>query len=147
MSTPDIFNDDDLLSAELADDLRRLNPHWVGLPGPEIPRFHRHIFPRAYRSLQAGLTPATVLRGTRRVGKTILLRQIIEKLLSEGIEAHRILYVPFDEIGSLRKLSDPILAIARWYESKVVKLTFNHPAALQAAYASQPGRPPSKRPR
>ncbi len=126
MSTPDIFND--LLSAELADDLRRLNPHWAGLPGPEIPRFHRHIFPRTYRSLQTGLTSATVLRGTRRVGKTILLRQIIEKMLSEGVEAHRILYVPFDEIGSLRKLSDPILTIARWYESKVLTRTFNQTA-------------------
>ena len=126
MTQPDIFTD--LLAPELADDLRRLNPHWAGLPGPEIPRFHRHIFPRTYRSLQTGLTPATVLRGTRRVGKTILLRQIIEKMLSEGVEAHRILYVPFDEIGSLRKLRDPILTIARWYESKVLTRTFNEAA-------------------
>ena len=126
MTQPDIFTD--LLAPELADDLRRLNPHWAGLPGPEIPHFHRHIFPRTYRSLQTGLTPATVLRGTRRVGKTILLRQIIEKMLSEGVEAHRILYVPFDEIGSLRKLRDPILTIARWYESKVLTRTFNEAA-------------------
>src|SRR3990172_8521852 len=133
MTQADIFTD--LLAPELADDLSRLNPHWAGLPGPEIPRFHRHIFPRTYHSLQTGLTPATVLRGTRRVGKTILLRQIIEKLLAEGIEAHRILYVPFDEIGSLRKLSDPILTIARWYESRVVKQTFNQTArSTGAAY-------------
>ena len=61
MIQADIFND--LLAPELADDLRRLNPQWAARPGPEIPAFHRHLFPRIYRSLQAGLTPATVLRG------------------------------------------------------------------------------------
>ena len=35
MTTPDIFNHP--LPAELADDLRRLNPHWYGKPGPVIP--------------------------------------------------------------------------------------------------------------
>jgi len=126
MTQADIFND--LLAPELADDMRRLNPHWAALPGPEIPPFHRHLFARIYRSLQSGLTPATVLRGTRRVGKTILLRQIIEKMLAEGVGAHRILYVPFDEIGSLRRLRDPILTIARWYESKVLVRTLNEMA-------------------
>ncbi|MBI3918917.1 MAG: ATP-binding protein [Betaproteobacteria bacterium] len=126
MSQIDIFND--LLAPELADDLRRLNPHWAGLPGPEIPSFHRHLFHRIYRNLQAGLTPATVLRGTRRVGKTILVRQVMEKALAEGVAANRILYVPFDEIGSLRKLRDPILTIARWYESKILACTLNEAA-------------------
>lgn len=126
MIQSDIFND--LLAPELADDLRRLNPHWVGLPGPEIPRFHRYLFSRVYRNLQTGLTPATVLRGTRRVGKTIMVRQIMEKMLIEGIDAKRILYVPFDEIGSLRRLRDPILTIVRWYESRLLGRTMNEAA-------------------
>jgi predicted AAA+ superfamily ATPase len=126
MAQADIIND--LLAPELAGDLRRLNPHWVALPGPQIPPFNRHLFTRIYRSLQSGLTPATVLRGTRRVGKTILLRQVIEKMLAAGVDPHRILYVPFDEIGSLRRLRDPILTIARWYESKVLAHTLNEMA-------------------
>ncbi|MBI2317518.1 MAG: AAA family ATPase [Betaproteobacteria bacterium] len=126
MIQSDIFND--LLAPELADDLRRLNPHWVGLPGPEIPRFHRYLFSRVYRNLQTGLTPATVLRGTRRVGKTIMVRQIMEKMLIEGSDAKRILYVPFDEIGSLRRLRDPILTIVRWYESRLLGRTMNEAA-------------------
>ena len=111
MAQPDFFHD--LVAPELADDLRRLNPHWAGLPGPQIPQFRRHLFPKIYRSLHGGLTPATVLRGTRRVGKTILVRQIIEKMLGEGIAARRILYVPFDEIGSLGRLRDRILTRGR----------------------------------
>lgn len=128
MAQPDIFTD--LLAPELAENLRGLNPHWAGLPGPELPTFHRHLFPRIHRSLKAGLTPATVLRGTRRVGKTILVRQVIDKLLSEGVEALRILYVPFDELGSLRKLRDPILTIVRWYESKILERTLNETARV-----------------
>lgn len=126
MAQSDFFHD--LVAPELADDLRRLNPHWAGLPGPEIPRFRRHLFPKIYRSLHGGLTPATVLRGTRRVGKTILVRQVIEKMLGEGIAARRILYVPFDEIGSLGRLRDPILTISRWYESRVLVRTLNEAA-------------------
>ena len=65
------------LPLELQDDLRGLNPHWQGKPGPKVPEFKRWIFPRMFRSLVSGLTPAVVLRGPRRVGKTILLRQAI----------------------------------------------------------------------
>lgn len=126
MAHPDFFHD--LLAPELADNLRRLNPHWAGLPGPEIPRFRRHLFPKIYRSLASGLTPGTVLRGTRRVGKTILVRQVMEKMLGEGVAAKRILYVPFDEIASLGKLRDPILTISRWYESRVLERTLNEAA-------------------
>jgi predicted AAA+ superfamily ATPase len=79
------------------------------------------------------MTPATVLRGTRRVGKTILVRQVIEEMLAEGIAANRILYVPFDEIASLGKLRDPILTISRWYESRVLGRTLNEAARSEGA--------------
>ena len=133
MTQPDIFNH--LLPAELADGIQRLNPHWIGKPGPATPAFRRWLFPKLYRGLRSGLTPAVVLRGTRRVGKTVLLRQIMEELLAEGVEPHRILYVPFDEIESLRKLKDPVLDILRWYESRILGATFNETArAAKVAY-------------
>ena len=116
------------LPAALAADLQRLNPHWIGKPGPQTPRFHRWVFSRLLRYLTAGLTPITVLRGPRRVGKTVLLRQLMEELLSQGVQPQRILYVPFDEIPSLRGMVDPILAIARWYESTQLGATFNENA-------------------
>jgi hypothetical protein len=113
------------LPLELAENLERLNPHWAGQPGPRVPAFRRWAFRRLQRLLTAGLTPATVLRGPRRVGKTVLLRQLIEALLGEGVEAARILYVPFDEIPSLTGLTDPILAITRWHEAVHLGETFN----------------------
>ncbi|MBU4582288.1 MAG: AAA family ATPase, partial [Proteobacteria bacterium] len=77
------------------------------------------------RQLTQGMTPATVLRGPRRVGKTILIQQLIESFLAEGMDPCRILYVSFDELPTLRGLREPVLDIARWYEKEVLKSTFN----------------------
>ncbi|MBI4371695.1 MAG: ATP-binding protein [Elusimicrobia bacterium] len=77
------------------------------------------------------MAPAAVLRGPRRVGKTILLKQIIQELLREGVSPDRILYVPFDELPSLEGIQEPVLAVARWYEKEILKASFNA-AAKQA---------------
>jgi hypothetical protein len=120
MTYPGLF-DDGSLPWELADNLRSLNPHWERKPGPPLPSFRRWIFTRLQRLLTSGLTPAVVLRGPRRVGKTVLLRQLLEQLLADAIKPEQILYVPFDEIESLQKLHDPVLTIARWFEQRVLK--------------------------
>lgn len=113
------------LPMELADNLSRLNPHWEGKPGPTIPAMRRWVFIRLFRLLKQGLTPSVVLRGPRRVGKTVLLRQIMEELLRQGVDPSHILYVAFDEIESLVGIKDPVLSIARWYEQKMLKRSFN----------------------
>lgn len=113
------------LPPELSDNLRSFNPWWFGKPGTQIPTFHRWAFSKLKHLLVKGLAPATVLRGTRRVGKTILLRQIIDSLLSEGLKPQRLLYVPFDELPTFRGLSEPILDISRWFQEEVIKCTFN----------------------
>jgi len=112
--------------------LESLNPHWAGKPGPQIPAFRRWAFRRLYRLLTKGLTPATVLRGPRRVGKTVLVRQIMGGLLAEGVQPKRILYVAFDDIPSLAGVKDPILAIARWFEAYRLGQTFNEAARAGA---------------
>ncbi len=118
---------------ELSENLRTLNPWWDGKPGPGMPPNRRWPFDRLIRLLQKGMTPACVLRGPRRVGKTVLLRQIMERLLAEGVSANRILYVPFDELPAIRGLTEPVLAITRWFESAILRRTFN-----EAGRADQP---------
>lgn len=113
------------LPYELQENLRSLNPWWSGQPGPVIPKFRRWPFERLRALLQKGMAPTTVLRGPRRVGKTVLVRQTIEQLLEERIEARQILYVPFDELPTLRGIQEPILAIARWYEDGILHSTMN----------------------
>lgn len=116
------------LPLELSENLRALNPWWDHRPGPPLPLFRRWPFDRLSALLHRGLAPATVIRGPRRVGKTVLVRQQIESLLSEGTDATRILYVPFDELPTVRGLREPVLAIARWYESQVARASLNEMA-------------------
>lgn len=121
----------------LEEDLRALNPWWAGRPAPRTPPFRRWLFDRLHRLLSSGLTAAVLLRGPRGVGKTVLLRQIIEQYLQHGVEGSRILYVPFDEIESLGRLkvADSLLGIARWFEAQVLGQSFNEAArAHRIAY-------------
>jgi predicted AAA+ superfamily ATPase len=116
------------LPLDIEADLRGLNPHWEGKPGPRLPAFRRWVFARLRRLVSSGLTPATVLRGPRRVGKTVLVRQVLQGLLADGAEPNHVMYVPFDDFESLRGLHDPILTIARWFEEAVLGMTLNEAA-------------------
>jgi predicted AAA+ superfamily ATPase len=113
------------LPLELSENLRTLNPWWSGQPGPQLPQFRRWLFDRLRKLVDTGITPAVVLRGPRRVGKTVLLRQVIESLLAAKVSARRILYVPFDELPALRNIQEPVLAISRWFEKDLLGKTFN----------------------
>ena len=116
--------------------LRDTNPWWEGKPGPLLPPYRRWAFQTTLKKLHSGLAPVTVLRGPRQVGKTTLQLQLIEHLLKEkGVAPSRILRVQFDEIPSLRGLSEPVLSIARWFENRILGRTFNEAAREgQTAY-------------
>ena len=104
------------------------NPWWVGEESIKPPAFRRWPFDRVLRLLKGGLAPATILRGPRRVGKTVLLQQAVRQLLSEGVDGRRILYASFDELPTQRNVQEPVLAIARWFQKTVLKTTFNKTA-------------------
>ncbi len=117
-----------LLPLELSENIRALNPWWEGKEMLRPPVFHRWPYRRLFQLLKGGMTPATVLRGPRRVGKTVLLTQAIQSLLEEGVSGKRILYVPFDELPTLKGIQEPILAVARWFEKNVLAESFNRAA-------------------
>jgi len=116
------------LPLELSENLQSLNPWWRNQPGVPLPSFRRWPFPRLKHLLTEGMTPATVIRGPRRVGKTVLLRQIIEEMLRERVSPARILYVPFDDLPTLAGIREPVLAMARWFERHVLGCSFNEAA-------------------
>lgn len=117
------------LPAELSENLRELNPWWSAGAALQAPPFKRWAYRRLVRLLHSGLAPATVVRGPRRVGKTVLLRQIIAGLLTQGVEPRRILYVPFDELPSSRGIKELVLAIARWHEKNILEASYNEAAS------------------
>ncbi len=114
--------------AEFFSNLRSTNPWWADREMVHLRPFRRWPFPRLYESLKHGLTSAVMLRGPRRVGKTVLLQQVIRALLDEGVAGKRILYVAFDELPTLRRIQEPVLAVARWFEDHILGETFNRAA-------------------
>lgn len=134
--TRDIF-DMERLPAAVDAFLRDTNPWWEGKPTQTLPSYRRWAFHTTRKKLESGLAPIVVLRGPRQVGKTTLQLQLIDYFLKEqSFPPSRILRIQFDEIPSLLRLQDPILAIARWFENRILGMTFNeasrrgHPAAL-----------------
>ncbi len=123
----------DLLSTTLEADLERLNPWWRGLPQPRLPPVRRWAFSVALHRLQKGLTKVTVLRGPRQVGKSTLIRQMIDNLLEQGTPARSLFMVQFDELPGLLDVEEPILRLADWFERRVLTRTLN-----EAAQAGQP---------
>jgi predicted AAA+ superfamily ATPase len=113
------------LTAGLGESIRDANPWWTGGSAPPVPPMRRWAFSPVLANLKSGLTPATVLRGPRQVGKTSLLDQIIVQLLGEGVPPARILKLQLDDLPTARGLPEPILDLPRWYATHILgkKLT------------------------
>jgi predicted AAA+ superfamily ATPase len=112
------------ITATLHDD----NPWWRGERLFGLPGLRRWAFDAVLSGVQRGLTPATVLRGPRQVGKTTLLNQVIDTLLVQGVAGRRIFRVQLDELPSLRGMTEPMLELARWYAATVHHKSFNQAA-------------------
>jgi predicted AAA+ superfamily ATPase len=129
------------LTPELVAFLEDRNPWWRGKPTREPERFRRWAFAEIVRRLDKKLAAMVVIRGSRRVGKSVLQAQLIEELLLIGksdvigrpVDPSRILSVQFDDAPALGGISMPIQAIVRWFEQNVLKRTLNE--------ASREGQP------
>lgn len=75
------------------------NPWWTTGEIPEIYKQlkHRLYFDRLYGQITlTSVRRATVLMGPRRVGKTVMLYQVIAKLIADGIPARKICFLSVD---------------------------------------------------
>lgn len=87
--------------------LRPYNPWWESREKvfEKLPSFRRPIFSRIYEDLR-GLKQILSITGPRRVGKTTLIKQVIQKLLAEGASPERVIYFSLDDpllFGSPRR--------------------------------------------
>ncbi len=118
-----------LLSHGLEDTLRRDNVWWQGERLFGLPPIRRWAFPHVLSNVTGGgLAPITVVRGPRQIGKTTLLNQVIDDLLTQGVVPKRIFRVQFDELPELAKVSQPILDLAWWYSDNVLDKSFHQAA-------------------
>ena len=92
--------------------LEAQNPWWVA---GQVPAAMRDTVPRRLTpSVAAGLSPdlATVVLGPRRVGKTVLLHQVVRRLLEGGVAPRSIVYLSADDplLGPTATLLEELLA-------------------------------------
>lgn len=124
------------LTPELVAFLEDRNPWWRAQPARERQRFRRWAYAEMVRRLDKKLAAMVVIRGSRRVGKSVLQSQLIEDLLLIGkadttgkpVDPARILSVQFDDAPALGGISMPVQAIVRWFEQNVLKKTLNKAA-------------------
>jgi predicted AAA+ superfamily ATPase len=101
----------------LREDVERLNEWWfTGRVRRELaPPFKRHAFSQVMESLKE--RQILVISGPRRVGKTTLMYQVVEKLLGT-VAPNKILYYSFDESPVIPK------EVLDFYEKKVLMKPF-----------------------
>jgi len=79
--------------------LRRDNPWWqegfTNVPEERLPR-RVYFEPFCARALDRDVQRAVVLLGPRRVGKTVMLKQLISEAIVQGFAVRKILYVSVD---------------------------------------------------
>lgn len=112
------------MSPGLETTLRAANPWWSPEGIGPLPPVRRWTFGPVLRALKSGLAPAVVLRGPRQVGKTTILNHVADSLLEEGVPAHHLFRVQFDDLPDLKKLSMPIIDLCEWYAQAVLKASF-----------------------
>jgi predicted AAA+ superfamily ATPase len=115
------------LAPELERDIQRLNPWWQG-ELPALPPIRRHLVAEIHRRLDLDLAPIVVVRGSRRIGKTIAQMQVLRDLLDGGVHPRRILRLQCDELEGLGELKEPFLRVADWYEEVVLGKSLNRAA-------------------
>lgn len=88
------------METELIQQLRAWNPWWeMGIEGIkryEIPLFKREIYQTVKTQFEEGKQIVSVV-GMRQIGKSTLMRQMIQDLLNAGVPSESILYVSFDD--------------------------------------------------
>ncbi len=114
------------LDQELLDFIDLQNPWWKAQPARHAERFRRWAFAEVIDRLRSGLAKIVVIRGSRRVGKSVIQNQFVEQLLLlEHVDPSRIFYLQFDEIPKLGSMTQPILTLVKWYEENVLQNTLN----------------------
>lgn len=89
----------EISQSDVLKSLKRDNPWWdaeYAVPDGSIEKYRSYFRPFCELSLDWSVNRSTILMGPRRVGKTVMLRQMIEEALRDGFDGTRILFVSID---------------------------------------------------
>src|SRR3989338_4178949 len=108
---------------EIVKVLNRYNPWWDNKPIPDskTSSFKRGDFYMIKKNLNKNEIDS--IFGPRRVGKTVLIHQIIQELLYSGVDPKRILYLSVDEV-ELNRGGAELRHVLETYSKFILKLPF-----------------------
>lgn len=78
------------------------NPWWrtATVPALRTAKFRRHAFKTIYETFRAtDLGRGIVVLGPRRVGKTVIVHQVVEQLIADGASPHDICFLALDDVA------------------------------------------------
>lgn len=91
---------DSIGEAEIARRLAQHNPWWTEPFHTAIPEgaFPKRVYFAPFKALALnfGVRRATILLGPRRVGKTVMVKQLVFEAIQDGFDPHAILYAAMD---------------------------------------------------
>jgi uncharacterized protein len=102
---------------EILNSIKRANPWWESSAESSFEKLPKRThFKKLYElTKQKSPVRALVLMGTRRIGKTVLLYQIIAELIKDGSDPKQILYLSLDNpVFRLNRLEEFFLWGADW---------------------------------
>jgi predicted AAA+ superfamily ATPase len=101
--------------------LSSANPWWESgsVPDTLTAPYRRRDFFVIRGRLQG--RPITALAGPRQVGKTTLMYQLIQDLLSQGVPPNRVLFTSFDLPGFGMHSEEPLNEAIRTYEERILR--------------------------
>lgn len=118
------------LPKRIVDVLEKNNPWWIGNRQKSTHSFRRWAYDEICQRMSQHIAPSVLMSGPRRVGKSVILEQVIERLLLlNEINPLQILRVQFDDLPLIGALEMPIFSIIQWYERQVLQKTINDSAA------------------
>ncbi len=113
--------------------IKKINPWFKTnqVPQPQLESFHRRDFYNLEKDLKK-LDMATLIIGARRVGKSVLMYQLIDSLLKSGVDGKRILFIQGDnpiltEYAAKDNLINYILDL---YQKYIIDKTFDDLTAI-----------------
>jgi predicted AAA+ superfamily ATPase len=89
----------EIAKSDILKSLRRDNPWWDAaykMAQSPTEKTRAYFSPFSTLALDWSVRRSTILMGPRRVGKTVMLRQLIEKAIDEGFSGQNILFVSID---------------------------------------------------
>jgi len=99
----------------------KLNPWWITSQAA-APAFQRSDFEYLFEKIKT--SRAITLIGPRQVGKTTISKQIIRRLLEQGIPANRIIYADFSDKEIRLQCAHPLYDVISLYRRNILQEDF-----------------------